>query len=223
MLISPLGQASWCSACARSEQCAELVRRHADDLQDAPQGARRHVLAWVNRDRDGTAIEVLHHMMTASNPRDGESSALQRFDYLCSRYDRDAARHNPASYQKSGNVECQSQLIRWFDYFEQGFESGAQVCDRLFLCRAIAYRTNTGSELGGGAPDAVLILLYDVGHVNDTSHVTEYGMPEGRTQALRTEYGTSACWKWQPSATFYLFYSQLSATVTFRDVLSCSR
>jgi hypothetical protein len=43
--------------------------------------------------------------------------------------------------------------------------------------------------LGGGAPTvAVFVLLDDVGHVNDTSHVTEYGMFARSTQTLPAKY-----------------------------------
>ena len=90
--------------------------------------------------------------------------------YLRSRYDRDATRHKPGSYQKSGDVECQSQLVWWPNYIKQSFKRAAEVGDRLFLRRAIANRAYAGAELGRGAPNTVLILLDDVGHVNDTSH-----------------------------------------------------
>jgi hypothetical protein len=40
---------------------------------------------------------------------------------------------------------------------------------------ALLRRTIAGAELGRGAPNTVLILLDDVGHVNDTSHDTQHG------------------------------------------------
>src|SRR5262249_53900716 len=104
------------------------------------------------------------------DPHDNESGAFERLDYLRSRYGRDAARHKPGSYQKSADVECQSQLVWWPDYVEQSFKCGAQVGDRLFLCGTIAHRADARAELGRGTPDAVLVLLDDVGHVNVTSH-----------------------------------------------------
>ena len=102
---------------------------------------------------------------------------FERPDYLRSRYDRDATRHKPGSYQKSGDVECQSQLVWWPDYIKQSFKRAAEVGDRLFLRRAIADRAYAGAELGRGAPNTVLILLDDVGHVNDTGHDIQYGRP----------------------------------------------
>jgi hypothetical protein len=98
------------------------------------------------------------------------AGAFERPDYLRSRYDRDATRHKPGSYQKSGDVKCQSQLVWWPDYIKQSFKRAAEVGDRLFLRRAIADRAYARAELGRGAPNTVLILLDDVGHVNDTSH-----------------------------------------------------
>jgi hypothetical protein len=154
-----------------SEQRAELVRGHADDGQDVSQGALGHVPARMDWDWDRAPIGVLHHVVAAGDPHDNESGAFERLDYLRSRYDRDAARHKPGSYQKSGDVECQSQLVRWPDYIEQSFKRCAQVGNRLLLRRAIADRADARAELSRGAPDAVLVLLDDVRHVNDTSHI----------------------------------------------------
>ena len=69
-------------------------------------------------DGDCASIGVPHHVMAASDSLDNESCAFQRPDYLRSRYDRDAARHKPGSYQKSGDVERQSQLVRWPNYID---------------------------------------------------------------------------------------------------------
>ncbi len=153
-----------------SEQRAELVGSHADDVEDAPQGSLGHVAARVHWDWNRTSIRVLHHVMAARDPRKTEPGALQRLDYLRSRYRRDGARHKPGSYQKSGDVECHSQLIGWLDYFEQSLKRVAQVGDGLFLRGPFADRADAWAKVGGGAPDAVLILLKGVGHVNDTSH-----------------------------------------------------
>jgi hypothetical protein len=75
----------------------------------------------------------------------------------------------------SGDVQSQGQLIRRPDYLEKSFEGFAQVGNGLFLRRSVADCANARPELGGGAPNAFLILLDDVGHVNDTSHSSEYG------------------------------------------------
>jgi hypothetical protein len=53
----------------------------------------------------------------------------------------------------------------------QKLKAGAQIRERSFLSLTLAERGNARTELGGCIPaDAVLILLDDVGHVNDTSH-----------------------------------------------------
>jgi hypothetical protein len=67
-------------------------------------------------------------------------------------------------------------LIWWPDYIEHSFKRAAEVGHRLFLRRAIADRAYARAEIGRGAPNTVLILL-DVGHVNDTSHDTQRGRP----------------------------------------------
>ena len=163
-----------------SEQCAELVRGHADDCQDVSQGALGHVASRVNWDRNCTPIGVLHHVVAASDPLDNETSAFKRLDYLRPRYDRDTAWHKPGSYQKSGDVERQSQLVGWPDYIDQSLKRGAQVGDRLLLRGAIADSSDARTKLGRGAPDAVLVLLDDVGHVNDTSHdpIMQYSLAD---------------------------------------------
>jgi len=124
----------------------------------------------VDWDGDCAPVAVLHYVVATSDPLDNESGAFERPDYLRSRYDRDATWRNGGSYQKSGDVECQSQLIRRPDYIQQSFKCDAQVVDRLFLRRAIAGSANARAELGGGTPDSVLVLLDNVGHMNGAGH-----------------------------------------------------
>jgi hypothetical protein len=144
---------------------------------------------------------MLHHVVAAVDPRHGESGAFQRLDYLCSRYDWDVARHTRTLSEssvalpriggdiedtlscprygrsrESGDVECQSQLVWWSDNIEQSLKRRAQVGDRRFLRRPVADSSDAWPKLGRGAPDAVLILLDDVGHVNYTSHKFDYRM-----------------------------------------------
>jgi hypothetical protein len=73
-------------------------------------------------------------------------------------------------WRGSGDVQGQGQFVWYPDNVEQCFERSAQVGNRFFLCRPIANRAHARAELGGSAPDAVLVLLHDVGHVYDTSH-----------------------------------------------------
>lgn len=160
-----------------SEQRPKLIWSPADDGQDVPQGALGHVPARVDWDRHCSSIRVFHHAVAASDSLDNESGAFERPDYLRSRYDREATRHKPGSYQKSGDVKCQSQLVWWPNYIKQSFKRAAEVGDRLFLRRAITDRANARAELGRGTPNTVLILLDDVGDVNDTSHDIQYGRP----------------------------------------------
>jgi hypothetical protein len=154
----------------RSEELAELVRGHADDGEDVPQGALGHVLARVDRDGNPAPIGVLHHVVAAIYPLNDETGTLKRFDYLRSCYGRNSTRHRAESYQNSGYVECHSQLAGWPDHIEQRLKRGAQVSDSLFLCRPVANRTNTWPDQGRSAPDAVFVLLDGVGHVNESCH-----------------------------------------------------
>jgi hypothetical protein len=155
-----------------SEKLTELIRGHTDDGQDVPQCAPRHVLTRVDRDRNATPIRVLHHVMAPVDPLDAEASALKRLDYVRSRYDRDGTRHKSGSYQKSGHVECHGQLTRWTDHFEQCLKRGAQIGDRLVWRRSIADCADARPDEGRSAPDAVLVLLDGVGHVDVMSHLT---------------------------------------------------
>lgn len=157
-----------------SEQSSELFWSHADDVQNAPQRSLWHVSTWVNWHRHGSSVGMLHHMVAADYSLDSEASALERLDYLRSRYSRDSARHKAASYQNSGDVACKRQLVGWFDHIEQRIQCGTQVGDRLFLGSSVANRANTRTEHSGGAPDAVLVLLDRVGHVNDLGHAIQY-------------------------------------------------
>jgi hypothetical protein len=56
------------------EQLAELVRGHANDGQDVPQGALGHVSASVNRNWDCTPIRMLHHVVAVDDPHNIEAS-----------------------------------------------------------------------------------------------------------------------------------------------------
>lgn len=73
---------------------------------------------------------------------------------------------------KSGDVERQSEFVRYPDFFDQKLKSGAQICDRLFRRRTIANSADAGPEQGRGAPNPILVLLDGVGHVYDSSHTT---------------------------------------------------
>jgi hypothetical protein len=155
----------------RSEQRAELVWGHADGVQDVAQCGCAEVSAAMNGHSDGAPVGMLHHVVAAVYSRHGKADLLKYSDYLRSWYYRDAARHKPARYYKSGNVECQSHLVGWPDLFDQQFQAGTQVCERSLLGFSLAERCDTRTEVRGGAPVTVLVLLQDVVHVNDSSHV----------------------------------------------------
>ena len=110
--------------------------------------------------------------MAPVDPRDNEADALQRLDYLRSRYGRDSAGHKPARYYKSGDVECQSELIWYPDLFDQELKTGSQIGDRGFPRLALAERGHARTKLGGGVPAAAILTLIDgVGHVDDACHM----------------------------------------------------
>lgn len=157
-----------------SEQLAEVVRRHADVRENVAQRTLGHVSPTVDWDGGAPPIRVAHDVMATGDAYACKAYALKRLDNLRSRHDRDVARHKTASYQKSGYVECQSQLVRYAELFDQRHQSGAKVSKCLFLRIAVAICAHSRAEAGRCAPDAVLVLLNDVGHVNVTSHVIYY-------------------------------------------------
>jgi hypothetical protein len=122
-------------------------------------------MAWVNRYDDRAAIGMAHDVMAAADSRDRESGTFKRLDNL--------RLVLPGWRQASGDVERQRQLIRRAGLGEQDLQRLAQVGDSGFWGGAVAYRADAGAELGGGAPDAVLILLYGVGHMNNAGHDTD--------------------------------------------------
>jgi hypothetical protein len=154
-----------------SEQAAKLIRSNANRVQDAAQGSLEKILAAVDRYGHRPSIRMAHDVVTAVDPRDRKTGTLQRLDYFRSRYGRDSAGHKPARYYKSGDVKCQSEFVRYPDLLDQQLKTGAQVLNRGFLRLALAERGNAWTQLCRRIPaNAVLILLDDVGHVNDTSH-----------------------------------------------------
>jgi len=78
----------------------------------------------------------------------------------------------PARHYESGHVECQGEFVWYADLFEQEFQTLAQVGYCRFLRRPVPECGNARAERGRATPDAVFILLNDVGHVNDTSHAS---------------------------------------------------
>jgi hypothetical protein len=68
-------------------------------------------------------------------------------------------------------------FVRYPDLFDQKLKAGAQIRERSFLGLTLAERGNARTELGGRIPaDAVLILLDDVGHVNDIQRLKGWGL-----------------------------------------------
>lgn len=156
------------------EQRAKLVWRHADAGQDAAQGALGYVPTSVDRHGDGAPVGMAHHVVATVDPCYGEADLFESPDDLRSRYGRDAARHKAANYQISGNVECQRHLVRYPHLFDEEFQASPQVGECFILSLSLAERGHTRTKLGGGTPNAVLVLIDDVGHVNDTSHNFDY-------------------------------------------------
>jgi hypothetical protein len=101
------------------EQFAELSGRHSDGFQDGPHGPGQQFFAAVDWNDGSTPVRMAHHVMTAVHSDDSETDALERSDNLSSGRNWEVARHKAASYQKSGDVERQSQLVWWANFFEQ--------------------------------------------------------------------------------------------------------
>lgn len=73
----------------------------------------------MDRDRNRASIRMLHDVVATGDPRDTEPRAFERFDDLRPRYDWDATWHKPGRYYNSGDVECQSEFVRYPDLFDQ--------------------------------------------------------------------------------------------------------
>jgi hypothetical protein len=128
------------------EQRSELIRSHADDGQDVPQGALGHVATLMDGYWNRTPIRMLHEVVAAGDPLDSEPRLFESLDYLRSRYDWDATWHKPGRYYNSGDVECQSEFVRYPNLFDQQLKPRSQIRDRLFLRRAIADSADAGPE-----------------------------------------------------------------------------
>jgi hypothetical protein len=155
-----------------SEQIDEFVRRDTGAGQDAAQRAPGYVPTRVYGHGNRSPVRMVHDVVTTVDARDGETSSLESPDNLRSRYGRDAARHKPANYQRLGNVECQRHLVWYPHFFDEKFQPGTQVGKRLIPSLSVAKRGHARTKLGRGAPNAVLVLLNDVGHVYYTCHDT---------------------------------------------------
>ena len=158
-----------------SEQRTELVRSQLGAGQDLANGASRDIVACVDgHDNRASAVGMAHEVMATLDANDSEAGFCQRPNDPCSWCRRDGAGHKPARYYKSGHVERQSHLVRRPDFFDQKFQSLTQIGKRSFLRRAVTERGDARTKLRGAAPNAVLVLLDDIGHMNDTSHGIEY-------------------------------------------------
>jgi hypothetical protein len=56
------------------------------------------------------------------------------------------------------------------DLGEQRFQRVPQTGNRGFRRRTITYRPDARTQLRGGAPDAVLVLFYDIRHMDYAGH-----------------------------------------------------
>lgn len=165
-----------------SEQLAELIWCQVGGVQDAAQRGFENVPARMDSNGHGAAVRVLHEVMAAGDPRQAEPSTFQSLDYLCSTYGRDSTRHNAGSYQKSGDVESQGQLVGYACHFDQALKRDAQIRDTLCLRLALAERGDARTKLGGRGPEAgLVVLLQVVGHVNDSCHKSS--MPCGPSRS----------------------------------------
>lgn len=198
-----------------SEQCAELVRSQFGAGQDLAHGASRDVVARVDRhDNHASAVGMAHEVMATLDANDSEAGLFQRPNDPCSWCRRDGAGHKPARYYKSGHVERQSHLVRRSDLFDQKFQSLTQVGNRSFLCRPVAERGDARTKLRGAAPDAVLVLLHYVGHMNDTSHTSIIARGPLRFSVVPCGF------RWFPAVRLGHSAIRRIRMGTYRDVLS---
>jgi hypothetical protein len=153
-----------------SEQRAKLIRSDAGSRQNSSQGGLEDVSPGMNRHGNGWSVGVLHDVVTARDTGNLVSGAFQRLNHFRSRYRRDCTRHKSGSYQKSGYVECQSQLVWYPDLFDQALKGRAEVGDSSLRRLSLAERRSVRPQVGRGGPETGLVLLKDVGHVNDASH-----------------------------------------------------
>jgi hypothetical protein len=155
-----------------SEQLHELVGSNANAGQDAAQCALGHVPPCVDWHGDRAPVGMAHHVVATLDPCYGEAGAFESPDDLRSRYGRDAARHKTANYQRSRNVECQRHLVWYPHLFDEEFQAGAEVGERLILGLPLTERGHARTKLSGSTPGAVFVLLDDVGDMNNPSHLT---------------------------------------------------
>jgi hypothetical protein len=94
---------------------------NADPIEDDDRGSLGDVSPSVYWEGDRAPVWVAHDVMATVDPRDREADAFESLDNFCSRHGRDAARHKAASYQRSGNVECQRHLVRYPHLFYEQF------------------------------------------------------------------------------------------------------
>jgi hypothetical protein len=110
-------------------------------------------------------------MLTTVSP--ARSSALTTF-----------APELPAGRPASGHVEGQRQLLRRTDLGQQCLQRVSQAGNRGFRRRAIADRPGPRTQLGRGTPDAVLVLLDDVRHMDYPGHNLDSPIPAGAAPAM---------------------------------------
>ena len=106
------------------EQRTELIGSHANAGEDGTQGPFGHVSARMDRDCNSASVGMAHEAVATLDPHNSESGAFERLDDLRSWYCRDTARHKPANYQRSGNVECQRHLVWYPNLFDEKFQAG---------------------------------------------------------------------------------------------------
>jgi hypothetical protein len=78
--LTALADGNTVEASRTSQEPAQFVCRHADDAQDVPQRALRHVPAGMYRYYDAPAIGMSHHVVASTHSDDLETGALKSPD-----------------------------------------------------------------------------------------------------------------------------------------------
>jgi hypothetical protein len=133
----------------------EFVDRHGDIVEDASQCALGNVAVAMDWHSGATPVWVSHDVVASADPRHVEAVTFQSLD--------DAVARDRKGSGASG-CQCDGQLARDPELFDEAEECLTEVVQRCFLGLALAVGADARTQLGVRAPDSVLVALNNDRH-----------------------------------------------------------
>jgi hypothetical protein len=135
------------------QQLPEVIFGHSDNRQDVSKRSPGHIPASMDRYRNGAAIRVLHDVVAATNPRDGEPGSFQGPDDSSAGQGRHLTHDNNLLPRNSRQRNCRrghaSRLARILAKQAPVKAAVAAICPARYRDQAVIYGTRSQPAMSG--------------------------------------------------------------------------